>query len=386
MTRHDDSDAFFQSLPRRASFADLSDPASYTPLPRGWVVGIADIVGSTEEIAAGRYKTVNMIGAAVIASQINGGDGGTFPYVFGGDGATFACGPDRAARSAEILAVMRRWAEAEFGLTLRTAQVPMADIRAAGHEVSVARYRASEVLDYAMFSGGGLSWSEARMKAGDYAVPAAEAGAIPDLTGLSCRWSNARSQNGSILSVVVVARPDAPGDAFAEVARQVIAEAEGLKRGGHPLPPEGPGVQYPPPGLALEAHASRGRRALWLRKAQLFAENLLAWFLFRTGIPAGAFDPVAYAAMVSSNADFRKFDDGLKMTLDCDADTHRRIRAILQAANADGIVDFGLFEQDEAMITCFVPSVTQDDHIHLVDGAAGGYARAASQIKSGRVD
>lgn len=384
MVQHDDSDAFFQSLPRQASFADLCDPASYTPVPDGWVIGVADVVGSTDHIAAGRYKTVNMIGAAVIASQINGAEGRTFPYVFGGDGATFACGPDRAAQSAEILAVMRRWANEEFGLTLRTAQVPVADIRAAGHEVSVARYRASHGLDYAMFGGGGLSWSEARMKAGEYAVPPARPGAIPDLTGLSCRWTNARSQNGSILSVVVAARPDAPAGAFAGVARQVIAEAEGLKRGGHPLPPEGPRVQYPPPGLALEAHASRGGRALWLRKAQLLAENLFAWVLFRTGIRAGSFDPVAYAAMVSSNADFRKFDDGLKMTLDCDADTHRRIRAILQGAQADGIVDFGLFEQDEAMITCFVPSVTQDDHLHLVDGAAGGYAQAAAQIKSGR--
>ena len=33
-------------------------------------------------------------------------------------------------------------------------------------------------------------------------------------------------------------------------------------------------------------------------------------------------------------------------------------------------------------MTCIVPSITQDDHIHFIDGAAGGYARAVAQLKT----
>lgn len=385
MNQGSDSDAFYCTLPRIASFGAMSDPDSYTPLPDGWAIGTADIVGSTGHIAAGRYKTVNMIGAAVISSQINASDGQAFPYVFGGDGTTFACGPGQAARSARILGVMKRWAAEEFGMELRVAQVPLADIRAAGHDVSVARFQAASGVDYAMFGGGGLSWSEARMKQGAFGIPAAAPGAVPDLTGLSCRWSNAKAQNGTILSVVVEPAPGVAPRAFANVARQVVAVAEQLRRAGHPVPPEGPRLRWPPPGLTLEAHASRGRMSLVRRKMQLLRDTLIAWVFFKTGLKAGEFDPVHYAATVSSNADYRKFDDGLKMTLDCDAVTQRRIEQILERARRDGILQFGLFAQDEALITCFVPSITQDNHIHLIDGASGGYTRAAAQIKGAAI-
>lgn len=375
------SHEFYEALPRVASFPHLTEPSGYTSLPDDWMVGVADIVGSTKHIQAGRYKLVNMVGAAVISSQINARKGRAFPFVFGGDGAAFACEPQFAAESARILGVMKRWSKEEFGLTLRAAQVPLSEIRAAGHDVAVARYQASRGVDYAMFNGGGLSWSEAQMKLGGYSVPSAEPGALPDLNGLSCRWSNATSQNGSIVSVVVQPTPTAAPSAFSDIAGQIVAVVERLNRGGHPLPVAGPGVRWPPPGLSIEAHVSRGKASLTLRKGKLLLENLLAWVFFKTGMKVGEFDPMHYAAAVSSNADFRKFDDGLKMTVDCDPDTLGQLRSILQEAKQDGILKFGLFEQEQAMITCFVPSITQDNHIHLVDGASGGYTKAAAQMK-----
>ncbi|MFA3919488.1 DUF3095 domain-containing protein [Ruegeria hyattellae] len=373
---------FYNGLPLIDRFGDLTDASSYAPLPDGWVIGTADIVGSTRHIAEGRYKMVNLVGAAVISSQINAGGGQSFPFVFGGDGASFAVPPDFAATSREVLGVMRRWADEEFALELRAAQFPIAEVRDAGHEVGVARYQASTGVDYAMFGGGGLSWAEARMKQGANAAPLAEPGALPDLTGLSCRWNNAPAHNGTILSVVIQPRPDAAPEVFSGVTSRIVAVVETLSRGGHPLPPGGPGVRWPPPGLTLEAHASRAGRSLLRRKAELLVGNLIAWFFFKSGMKAGEFDPVHYADMVTNNADFRKFDDGLKMTLDCDAATVQTLRQILEEAEGNGILRFGLFEQDEAMTTCFVPSVVRDDHIHLVDGASGGYARAAEQIKS----
>lgn len=372
---------FYRCLPRHASFAAMADAGSYSPLPDDWVIGAADIVGSTDLIRQNRYKMVNMVGASVISAHMNGLPE-VFPYVFGGDGAVLACGPDQAEESARILGVLRRWAQEEFGIELRVAQVPVAAIRAAGAEVAVARYQASEAVDYAMFSGGGVSWAERRMKAGDFAVPPAATGATPDLTGLSCRWSSAPAKNGVVLSVVVQKADGAEEDAFGHVAAGIVALAGQLERGGHPLPAQGPSVQWPPPGLSMEAHASRRGGSLLLRKIYLLAGSLFAWSLFRSGLRLGSFDPGHYARVLSRNADFRKFDDGLKMTLDCDRETADRLRALLERAQAEGTVRFGLFEQSRAMITCFVPSALRDDHIHLVDGESGGYTRAAEQIKS----
>lgn len=377
-----DSSAFYDTLPRLGRFAELARPQSYTPLPDDWVVGTADIEGSTQAIANGRYKTVNTVGAAVISAQINASGGRSFPFVFGGDGAAFACPPDIAQGAAQSLAAVQCWALEEFDLKLRTAMVPIADVRTAGRDVTVARFQASEGLDYAMFSGGGLAWVEAKMKSGELAVPKAAPGTFPDLTGLSCRWSNVRAVNGMILSVVIQPAEGTSEKSFSKVAAQVVAAADGLARGGHPLPDRGPPVSWPSPGLTIEAHVSRGQMALNRRRLQLLVENFISWFFFKTGLKAGEFDPEHYARTVSSNADYRKFDDGLKMTLDCDAATRQQIEEILTRARAKGLVNFGLFEQDEAMTTCFVPSINQDDHIHLIDGASGGYTQAAAQMKS----
>ena len=72
---------FFDALPRRTAFSDLARPELYQPLPKDWVVGTSDIMGSTAAIADGKYKVVNMIGAAVISAQINAAGGRAFPYV-----------------------------------------------------------------------------------------------------------------------------------------------------------------------------------------------------------------------------------------------------------------------------------------------------------------
>ena len=89
-----DATDFYASIPVFRSFARLMDPALYRPLPDDWTVGVADVVESTKAIAERRYKAVNMAGAAVIAAVTNALEGTEFPFVFGGDGASFAVGPD----------------------------------------------------------------------------------------------------------------------------------------------------------------------------------------------------------------------------------------------------------------------------------------------------
>ena len=102
MTTPDGTDIFYGSIPVFRGFGSLMDPAMYAPLPDDWTIGVADIVESTKAIANQRYKAVNMAGAAVIAAITNALDGREFPFVFGGDGASFAVSPSDLARAREI--------------------------------------------------------------------------------------------------------------------------------------------------------------------------------------------------------------------------------------------------------------------------------------------
>ena len=364
------------------AFERVLDADVFVPAGVGDWLGMTDVVGSTAAIARGGYKAVNMAGAAVISALINRFPGGRIPFVFGGDGASFVVDETQADAAREVLAATATWVAEELGLPLRAALVPVSAIREAGLDLRVAWYMASRNVTYAMLSGGGVEWAEREMKAGRFAIAPAPAGARPNLEGLSCRWQPLESRNGRIASLIV--RPSGTRDAatFAAVVRDVLHIVEtGEKDAGTPVTTEGLKFRWPPAGLSLEARSLDPGRSLLRRKAGLVGFTLFAYLLFKLGIKAGRFDPARYRREVAQNSDFRKFDDGLRMTIDCSPDTLSRIEQRLAEAAAAGIVEFGLHSQSAALMTCIVPSAIASDHMHFVDGAGGGYARAAEAMK-----
>src|SRR6202790_4765059 len=258
MTTATGSDSFYGSIAVFRGFGSLMDPALYSPLPDDWSIGVADIVESTRAIAEARYKAVNMAGAAVIAAVTNALDGREFPFVFGGDGASFAVSPDDLARARDALAATATWVRDDLNLVMRVALVPVAAVRAQGLDVRVARFGPSANLSYAMFSGGGLGWAETAMKRGEFAVEVAPSGTQPDLSGLSCRFEEMPATRGLILSVLVVPARGADPSAFRKVIEDVIALAERSPDAGRPVPPGGPPLKWPPAGVEYEARAGRG--------------------------------------------------------------------------------------------------------------------------------
>lgn len=371
---------FYGRIPVFRGFADLMDPALYVPLPDDWSIGLADIVQSTRAIAQQRYKAVNMAGAAVIAAVTNALDGREFPFVFGGDGASFAVAPGDLGRACEALSATARWVQDDLDLMMRVAVVKVADVRAQGVDVRVARFGPSPHVSYAMFSGGGLGWAEAAMKRGDFAVPMAPAGTMPDLSGLSCRFEEIPAARGLILSVLVVPRVGVDESEFRRVIEDIIALVERSPDAGRPVPAGGPTIKWPPAGFGFEVRAERGS---WLmNRVTVFGRTLLAYVVMRTGISVGGFVPKTYVEQLVENSDFRKYDDGLRMILDCTPDLEKAIEQRLVAAASAGTVRYGLHRQDAAMMTCFTPSALRADHVHFIDGARGGYASAATAMKA----
>jgi hypothetical protein len=375
------SDIFYGGIPVFRGFTRLMEPQLYLPLPDDWSVGVADIVESTRAIAAQRYKAVNMAGAAVIASVTNALGGREFPFVFGGDGASFAVSPDDLAAAREALAATATWVREDLDLVMRVALVPVAAVRAQGLDVRVARFGPSANLSYAMFSGGGLGWAEAAMKRGEFAVAAAPPGTQPDLSGLSCRFEEIPAARGLILSVLVVPAAGADLLAFRKVIEDIIGLVERAPDAGRPVPSGGPPLRWPPQGLDYEARAARGG-PLFARKGAVLALTLWAYLVMRFGIKVGNFVPRNYVRQVVENSDFRKYDDGLRMILDCTEELTSALTDRLARAAGNGVVRYGLHRQDAAMMTCFTPSVMRADHVHFIDGARGGYASAATALKA----
>jgi len=370
---------FYESIPIFDDFAEAVRPQNYRPLPDDWVVGFSDVVGSTEAVAKGRYKAVNMVGAGVIAAVANALDRRPFPFVFGGDGASFAVAAFDAPAAAAALAAMAAFAREEFHFELRVATIPVKEIRSAGRDVRVARYGATPHCVYAMFAGGGLGWFEAQAKRGDYALPPAAPGTRPDLSGLSCRWGVASAKHGLILSLIVAPRGDDPR--FGALVDEVVRMALAAPLSGRPVTLASLGVANPGKAIALEAAVTTASGASHARARVSAAASYLLGVTFHLfKLKAGGFDAALYASDVAANADFRKFDDGLRMTLDCSAAFADALEARLGAA--EDFANWGAFRQEAAQLTCFVPSITERGHVHFVDGAGGGYTMAAKAMKA----
>jgi hypothetical protein len=229
-----------------------------------------------------------------------------------------------------------------------------------------------------MFSGGGLAWADGAVKRGDFAVTPAPPGTWPDLSGLSCRFQEFHAAQGMILSLIVL--PLAGGDpaAFRALTEEIVALVEASPDAGRPVPAQGPAMGWPPQGVDLETRAAPGDRRL--RRAALLAKTFLFFLIMKSGIRIGGFVPATYMRQVVENSDYRKYDDGLRMILDCTPELADALERRLAAAA--GAARYGLFRQDAAMMTCFTPSPTRSDHVHFVDGARGGYAAAATAMKA----
>ena len=373
----------YEELPAFDAFEQVSQPGIYTPLPDDWLLGATDVVRSTDALRSGRYKAVNMAGASVVSAVMNAVGHSSFPFVFGGDGAILAVGPADADAAREAMARTVRFVDEDLGLTLRAGLMRLHDIRAAGHDVRVARYAASPQAVYAMFSGGGCSFVEGELKAGRLALTPAAPGERPDLAGLSCRWSPIKAQRGVMLSLLALPAQDAAPERFQEVAAAVIRTIQREDRDGHPVLPSGPEFALNPQALRMEAKATRrGKERVAIRAAKAGAEMLVGKLSDRIGRAIGGFDAKRYRSWVARNTDFRKFEDGLRMTVDCSRETADALEALLARAEAERIVDYGLHRQDAALMTCVVPSPFQDDHMHFLDGAGGGYARSAEALKA----
>ena len=372
----------YLDIPVFDDFAKVLDGSVYRSIPDDWWVGTSDIVGSTGAIAAGRFKDVNMVGASVICAVGNALGHSDYPFMFGGDGASFACAPDRIDAVRDAMATTATWARETLGFELRIALVPIADIRATGRDVRVARFAVSPPVSYAMFNGRGLRWAEDQMKSGHNMIPPAPPGTRPDLSGLSCRWSPIRATGSDhILSIIV--HPADDRARFDHVVTGLFDILDDSPRKSSPIPARGPDFSFPPKGLKLEAlatqHKEGGYIKAWLKALYI---SLIALVLMKTGWKLGDFDPKRYRDFTGYNTDFRKFGDGLWMTVNCTVQRSEEIDAFLRAAEDRGDIRFGLHRQRTAIMTCIVPSITNDAHFHFLDGGEGGYTAAASAYKA----
>jgi hypothetical protein len=365
---------FVEELPVLKTFYEALPEDNYRAVPDSWFVAVTDVVQSRAAIEAGKFKAVNMAGVAMITGIMNALDHQKIPYIFGGDGAAIAFSPDDYELVKDVLSKTRTWVSDELSLELRAAIVPVKDIRAKGCDVKVAGLFVSQAIINFAFIGRGVALAEILMKQGEYEVMPAKSGEYPDLTGLSCRWMPIEKKGSKIISMIVEAyegKASIPADVLGELLKMINSDTPE----GHPAPEDEIKFKWPVEGVDLEA------KATGMSKAKLYLIAFIALILNKTGWSMGDFDPAHYRKQLSLNTDYRKIQDGIRMTLSLQHEKVSELRAFLENQRDKKALRFGLSEQESAVLTCFVPSIASDDHYHFLDGAGGGYALAADNLQ-----
>lgn len=380
---------FYRDLPVLEAFAEATEARMHVDLPADWWIVIADVAGSTQAIEHGAYKKVNTVGVACIAAVANVDRAVDLPFVFGGDGATFAI-PERLRERAIIaLRGAQRLAREGFGLNLRVGLLRVSDLLEQGYWVRLARVRLSPYVTQPVLSGRGWEEAERRVKqadAGDVLrVQESDGPGEANFEGFECRWQGVPSFNGHKLSLLVMATgadADANHATYQRVLQR-IASLYGEVAQYHPLRAERLQLTFQPRQLLHEWHVRSGRLAWWRRGGyflRMLLQNLAGVVLFAGSMDTEAVQWSRYRQDLVENSDFRKFDCMLRMLIDGNEAQAEQLQLFLDDEYHRGRLAYGLHKSREALVTCIVQSYN-GRHLHFVDGSDGGYALAARDLK-----
>jgi hypothetical protein len=203
---------------------------------------------------------------------------------------------------------------------------------------------------------------------------------VADLDELSCRWNAVPAKRGRSVSLLVVARTADPSATYRTVTAGLDSVlVQGLD-GSNPI--QRTSMSYRG-WWSIARDEARNFDSIW---SAAFLKKLLGVTVsvlsLRWGIKPGFYDPVAYSESIPAHSDYRKFDDTLRLVVDCSPEQIAPMREFLEGLRKKGEIHYGLHVSDKSLITCYVRSTDPGQHIHFVDGGDGGYAMAAKELKA----
>jgi hypothetical protein len=372
---------FYKNLKTFSNFNEFHTPIHYKQVPSNWNLIITDVKGSTQSIQSGRYRDVNTLGVAsivVVRKILKGQD---FPFVFGGDGATILLPVEETNSVIPSLLGLKKIAIDTFGMELRIGIVSIEEILSSGKTIEMARFFLSSGFSQAMFRGSGITFGEKLIKENYNNYQArSELEIEPDLTGLTCRWKPIPTQRGKILTLLI-----RPREGNENIYKDILNEFDSIF----------------PEGLEKVNPATYDRntyKSIWesiqnefrLRSSKFSFKFLLqalalipSYFFFNLRIPFPKL--MNYIRSTASHSDFRKYDDMLRMVIDCSDEEVIRIKLFLDDLYKKGLLFYGAHTSQNSLMTCYVEGLNEGQHIHFLDAENGGYTEAATQMKAQKI-
>jgi len=373
-------DQFYSGLP--ANEIPLSklflNEDLFFDVPANWHIVITDIKNSTAAVQNGMHETVNLIATGSIVTILNIAYKAnvTIPFFFGGDGATFILPPVILHDAMAALQRFRINTMENFLLDLRTGTVPVADVYAYGQKLRISKFKSSAILSIPLVLGNGLSYAEKIIKAEDYPDPALDQVADElDLSGMQCRWDKIGppQDHYEVVTLLIIAVDE-------QTQAQVFSKVVSLLDTIYGTPENRQPISVPK--LKLKTTFSRIEMEMRARigKYQLF-KQVYTWFTYLLGyLYFSTQQGKDYLARLVNLSDTLVVDGRINTVISGTERQRTLLQNSLDQLEQEGAIRFGLYVSSESVMSCYVRDL-QDDHIHFVDGAEGGYTQAAIVLK-----
>jgi hypothetical protein len=378
------SQDFYQTLKKVKNFEQILQTKNFVELPQDWLVVVTDVINSTQAIEQGQYRAINAVGGFTVAAMVNCLKPLAFPYVFGGDGATFCIPPTHREQVILALQACQQLAKNSFKLDLRIGILPYTQLDT---QILVAHYVKNQSLDQAVFIGGGLSEADHIIKTDpSFQIPPAQHPVETDFSGFECRWERLPSPHDVTVSLLVKPLGTLPQQmAQLKTLQHQIRQQLGDEQNYHPLAVQHLKLGFSAETLMGEMLVKTAGKPSMLSKLttlwKLRLQNLLGLTLMRFNITLGKAHWGRYKQDFLANADYRKLDDVYRTVISCQNAQWKGLETWLINQQKTQQLMYGAHLSDAAIVTCLITKAGVQ-HLHFVDGADGGYALAAKQLKS----
>ncbi|MCC5906642.1 MAG: DUF3095 family protein [Balneolaceae bacterium] len=377
---------FYDDVTIISDFEQVPNQKLYSPVPDDWWIVTGDIRNSTGAIQRGKYKEVNAAGASLIAAISNVyGKNYKLPFTFGGDGASILIPNSRIEEVKRAILFCCEAANQNFGLEYKAGIISLKDVRTAGFDLAVAKFKLSDITEQTLFWGFGLDYAESLIKKNEYVGFDQKIEPKGSMEGLECRWQEIPAKHDEIMSCIIIARGEA-GDEKSKVYSEClkrIGEIYGPLNNCNPVSEERLKFSKNWKKLNVEWRIRTWKPTLKRRlqyAGKLIFQIITGQYLMSNDVTTKATTWGRYKSDLVKHSDFRKFDGGLRFVVSSTKLQRKKLEKFLEKKYAEGNLYYGLHSSSGLMITCFITNYHRE-HVHFVDGADGGYVFAAQKIK-----
>ncbi len=381
MTEQTNNDLFYNRLPvNELPLSDLlSEQHLFFKVPQNWHVLITDVKNSTQAALDGLHQTVNLVATGCIVAALNTAykKNITIPFFFGGDGATFIIPSSLLESTLEALYQHQKNVMETFKMELRVGNISVAELYNEKHELRISKLKASQKLNIPVVLGDGLSFAEKKIKANTQTVAIIERSKEYelDMSGMQCRWDKIKppANDFEVISLLVISTESNLQPAAFSQVMNIIDKIFGQHEHRKPISADKLRIVATFQKIGAEMRNRFGKFNL-IYLVKTWATTLLGKLYFKTK------KGKEYLGKLVDLSDTLVIDGKINTVISGTPAQREKLVFALTQLEKDGQILYGIHISNASVMSCYVRNM-QDDHIHFIDGADGGYTKAAGVLK-----